>query len=177
MNRRFWIKEIMVIGGGLVLLPSCLSNDKKTIAGLKNISISGDEEMLLSAVVDTIIPATGTLGAKDLDVHHFVLKMIDDCYVKEDQEKYVKGLKNFDAYLKKTTGKYLSGTDTDKRPAIFSDLTSGTASEKDVQYFLQTTKQLTMLGYTQSKYVMTKLIPYELVPGRFHGCVKINKAV
>lgn len=176
MDRRFWIKNIMVVGGGLVFLPSCLNNETKASIHLKNIVVNGNEEMLLADVVETIIPATDTLGAKDLDVHHFVLKMIDDCYMQEDQAKYIKGLKELNAYLKKTTGKYL-GTDADKRPAIFSDLTSGTASEKDVQYFLETTKQLTMLGYTQSKYVMTKLIPYELVPGRFHGCVKINKAV
>ncbi len=160
-----------------MLLPSCLHHDARASILLKNISITRDEEMVLRAIVDTIIPVTNTKGAKDLELEQFVLKMVDDCYVKPDQEKFAKGLKNFNAYLKKKTGKNLRDTDSEIRPALFADMTAATATEKDVQCFLLTTRQLTILGYTQSKYVMTELLPYELVPGRFHGCVTINKAV
>lgn len=177
MNRRIWIKELVVVAGGLVLLPSCLHRQSKASIPLKNIAINSDEEMLLSAIIDTIIPVTDTKGAKDLELQRFVLKMVDDCYVKADQEKFIKGLKNFNTYLNTKTGKAFNETIVEKRPALFADLTAATAPEKDVHYFLATTKQLTVTGYTQSKYVMTELLPYELVPGRFYGCASINKSV
>ncbi len=177
MNRRFWIKEIMIVAGGLVLLPSCVQQDSKASVQLKHIAINSDEEALLSAVVDTIIPATDTPGAKDLNVHQFVLKMMDDCFVPQDQSTFMAGLKQLNAYLKKTSGKKLTDIDTEKRPALFTDLTAATAPEKAIQYFLLTTRKLTVMGYSQSQYVMTKINKYELVPGRFHGCVPVNKVV
>ena len=44
----------------------------------------------------------------------------------------------------------------------------------EVNDFYKTTKGLTIRGYTKSKYVMTNLLVYELVPGRFHGSFPVK---
>ena len=40
---------------------------------------------------------------------------------------------------------------------------------KDLQAFYSTVKGLTVFGYTESKFFMTKEIVYELVPGRYNA--------
>ena len=177
MNRRVWIKEIMIVAGGLALLPACVQQDSKAAIQLKHLAISRDEEALSGAVVNAIIPATDTPGARDLQVHQFVLKMVDDCYVSRDQSTFVGGLKSFNALLKKNVGKTFQDIKVEKTPALFTDLTAATASDKDVQYFLQITRKLTILGYAQSKFVLTNINKYELVPGRFHGCVPVTAII
>jgi hypothetical protein len=49
---------------------------------------------------------------------------------------------------------------------------------KDMQAFYDLVKGLTVFGYTESKYFMTKEIVYELVPGRYNAYfpVKNQKA-
>jgi hypothetical protein len=40
--------------------------------------------------------------------------------------------------------------------------------------FYNTLRKLTIRGYMNSEYVMTKLTNYEMAPARFYGSVKIN---
>jgi len=39
---------------------------------------------------------------------------------------------------------------------------------------VNTVKNLTMQGFTSSKYFMTEIMPYEMFPGGFKGKVKIQ---
>ena len=63
--------------------------------------ISASQENLLSEIVETIIPKTDTLGAKDLNVHQFTIKMVADCYDKKSQETFSKGFDLVDAAAKR----------------------------------------------------------------------------
>ena len=86
MNRRAVIKNLALVIGSAILLPSCLKNDGTPVVALKHLNINSDQENLIGDVCETIIPKTNTPGAKDLNVHLFVLKMLDDCYTKKDQK-------------------------------------------------------------------------------------------
>jgi hypothetical protein len=39
--------------------------------------------------------------------------------------------------------------------------------------FFNTTKGLTIQSYIASEYFLTKVQVYELIPGRYHGCVPV----
>ena len=90
MERRSAIRNLAVITGGLMFLPSCKSTPGKTSVSLKNIKIDAGQEKLLAEIASTIIPATETPGAKEVGAHLFVLKMLDDMYEKEIQQEYIK---------------------------------------------------------------------------------------
>jgi len=177
LNRRFWIKEIVVASTGILLFPSCIQNDNKASMSFKNLDLSDKDEMLLANIVETIIPATDTKGAKELQVHLFILKMLNDCYVNADQLSFTNGLKKFKIYCQEKTGNSFEKNNNKERLTLFSEITSANSNEKELQYFLKTTKQLTILGYTQSQYIMTEINPYKLIPSTFNGCVKIKKAI
>ena len=92
MKRRSAIKNLMIFAGGIYLLPSCAGDGKSSIE-LKNLDILVGEEALLGEVAEAMIPKTaGAPGARDLNLHLFTLKMVDDCHSAKDQKAFKAGL-------------------------------------------------------------------------------------
>lgn len=176
MNRRSSLKTLLIISAGAALLPSCIQDEKKSSVSLKNIKINGKDEELLSDLSETIIPKTDAPGAKDVSAHLFALMMIDDCYPPDGQDKFVKGLKEFDEFSKKKFNKSFVKCSSTERTDILTSIESKKDIPENVAFFYNTTKRLTVQGFTESKYYLTKVQVYELVPGKFYGCVPVKKA-
>ena len=171
MERRVVIRHLAVAAAGLVLLPGCDMGSKKVKAQTLEPYLSADQEHLLAEVVDTIIPATDTPGAKDLNVHIFVQKMVTDCYEKDVQDNLVKGLGTVEATARKGYGNAFASLSDSQRIDV---LTGMEQSEKEEQKaFFELVKELTIFGYTTSEYVMTNLTDYTPVPGHYYGCVPV----
>jgi Gluconate 2-dehydrogenase subunit 3 len=178
MQRRTVIKNFIYIAGGALLLPSCLQEQQGASIPLKNLRMNGDQEKMLAEVVGTIIPTTDTPGAKDLGVHQFAMIMMDDCHSKEDQEAFVKGLDEVDKLAKKKYNNSFIKSSVPQREELLTAIEKKQGSGEE-QKFYKMVKNLTIQGYLNSKYVMTNINKYELVPGRFKGCVpvtQLNKA-
>ncbi len=163
MNRRSAIRCYASISAGMLLLPSCLINNKP--AG---------KETLIAELAETIIPATDTPGAKDLAAHLFVLKMVNDCASKEEQQKFFKGMEAFTAACTKTAGKPFVDCTPEQRTAFLQQLETAKDKNTDQHNFYYTTKYLTIEAYTTSKFFLTKVNVYKLVPGHFNGCVPVK---
>jgi hypothetical protein len=205
MNRRTVIKNLALIIGGTTLLPSCLHQDGSSYVRLKHIDINAGHQKLIADIADTIIPKTNTPGAKDLNLHLFVLKMLDDCYTKKDQQAFLVGLGQFNDMVNKKYNSSFSDLSAKDRENILTALEKSIRPAKDPQkaikpvndsgksietpkkkpdvpplnLFYGAIKQQTIFGYTNSQYFMTKQVVYELVPGRYnaHYPVKDIKAV
>ena len=174
VNRRTAIRHFIFIAGGTVFLPACLQEDGKASVPLKNLKIKASDEKLLSEMVGTIIPATDTPGAKELNGHLFLLKMVDDCTDKEGQQGFVKGMDAFkDACKKRFNQSFIACTPAQREEIL--NAIEKKEYEGDVSGFYKTVKSNTLDAYLNSQFVMTKLIPYELVPARWHGCVPAKK--
>ena len=126
--------------------------------------------VLLADVSETFIPKTDTPGAKDLSAHLFALKMLDDCYKKEDQQKFISGLKDFEKFVKEKKGKSFSDCSIPERESILNDVDKR-ESDDALSYFYSTQKNLTVQAYTTSKLYLTQVRDYKLVPGKYKGCV------
>lgn len=164
----------MLAGGGMLLLPACMQDEGSASTLLKNISISDKNEELLADITETIIPQTTTKGAKALNLHQFVLKMFDDLYDKDQQDRLVAGLKQFDNYVNKSTNAYFASLQKVQKLDILQKISSEDSLEDELKFFLEETRKWTVKGFQTSQYVLTELLPYELIPGRFHGCVAVN---
>ena len=138
MNRRVVIRNMALAVTGLVLLPGCDLSSKEASAQDLLPNLSPGQEGLLIHVVDTIIPATDTPGAKELNVHLFVQKMVADCSEKEAQQNFVKGLEALKARSKKKHGKVFDACSTEERIALLKDLEqSENASENEFYKMVQ----------------------------------------
>jgi gluconate 2-dehydrogenase subunit 3-like protein len=174
LDRRSVLKNLLVVTGGVIFLPSCLhKNDATTSIQLKNLALTGNDEHLLAELSETIIPKTDTPGAKDTYTHLYILKTIDDCRTKEDQKKFEKGLKAFDKFVQKSNQKSFMELTPTQRGGVLLQMERKKDVPEDVQAFYKTIKGLTIQGYMSSKFYLTKVQVYELTPGRFKGCIQL----
>jgi Gluconate 2-dehydrogenase subunit 3 len=173
-NRRIAIQQLLMIWAGAALLPSCLQNEQKVSIPLKLIHILPEDENMLADLAETILPKTDSPGARDLSAHLFALKMVDDCYSKINQEKYIEGMKSFETFVRNKTGKSFSGISDADRKSIVADLDKQKSSGDAMSFFYQSTKRLTIQAYTTCEYYMTKIRGYKMIPGKFQGCVPLK---
>lgn len=175
MNRRTAIRNVVIISAGAGLLPSCVNDDKSTIA-LKNISLTHSQEKMLSALTETIIPQTNNfIGAKDLKSHEFVLTMVDDCLSPEEQKQFQDGLKAFDKLSHDKYGQLFTSYTPEQKKSLLTALESKKDIPEDALKFYQTVKRYTVQSFTSSKEYMTNIRKYKMVPGpNFKGCVKVS---
>lgn len=179
MNRRAAIKSFLIVSAGVLVIPSCLQENRKASVKLKNIEISGDQQDLLAEIAETIIPATDTPGAKAVTAHLFALKMIDDCYPVTEQQQFTRGLDAFDAMARKQFNQSFTRCTVTQRDILLRQIEAKQNIPSDIAAFYTMMKKLTILGYSSSQYFLTKVQVYELVPARYHGCVPVkpsNKA-
>jgi hypothetical protein len=182
MERRIAIKQLIVIAGGAMLIPSCVRDTKQVTVDLNNLKLSVDQVSLLEEVTETIIPGTDTPGARDMDLHRFVLKMVDDCSEPDQQKRFVTGLSEVDALAESKFGRGFKDLNKADRESLIRSLDEVGSSdqqeekEKPLHTFYAMTKDLTIRGYMSSEFVMTNQLYYTMIPGRFDGCVEIKDA-
>jgi hypothetical protein len=173
MQRRSAIKNIALTIGSAIVLPSWANawnhENVKNIQSLVSIS----QEELLAQIVETIIPKTDTLGAKDLNVHQFVTKMITDCYDKKAQDIFKKGLDSVENKAKSDFGKAFSDCDNKQKLDVLTKMSK--SENSDEKAFVGLVKNITIQGYLNSEYVMTNLRKFEFAPGHYYGCVPAKK--
>lgn len=167
--------------GGLVALPGWATNwtlDSLRSAGVSSQFLSTTELDLLGEIIDIIIPVTTegqtTIpGAKNLNVHQFIEKMVADCYDKTTQSTFLKGLNSVDTVTLDTIGMPFLEGDTDQRLNILRLMNRSTdATQKS---FMALVKALTIRGYMSSEYVMTNITHYEMAPARYNGYFPVKK--
>ncbi len=161
------------MSAGIALAPSFISCSSKPSLFYKNIVVTEEQDTLLALISETIIPKTKTPGASDTSVHEFCIKMIDDCMSKKNQEKFLKGLVQFNELAERDNKKEFASMDSSERLKFLTELNER-KSEDDVDFFFKTMRGLTLRGYTSSEYFLTNVQGYKIIPGKFQGCVPLN---
>lgn len=199
MDRRELLKMIALVTGGVVVggevfLSGCKSEDKST-GVLSNSNIA-----LLDEVAETIIPATKTPGAKAAKVGEFMNVMVTDCYTKEQQDAFTKGIASLEEASKKAYQKgFIKCTPEERHDLLVSLEKEAKAFNKAVAekdkprmeefkakdqsydyvasplHYYTMMKQLTLLGFFTSKTGMTETLRHVPVPGKYDGAMPYAK--
>ena len=175
INRRTAIRQFLFVSAGVALLPACLHEKTRSSVQLRHFTINPDQVQLLEQLAGTIIPGGTTPGAVAVSAHLFALKMLDDCYTKEQQQKFLIGLQQLEDAAQTVSGNGFAGSSPAQRQALLTEIENKKAPGNELNYFYSEMKRLTIQGYTSSQYFLTRVHIYELVPGRWHGCVPVNK--
>lgn len=174
VSRRSLLKNLLIVTGGMLVLPACVQDKSKAGILLNNMEVSADHEALLAEIAETIIPATDTPGAKDLYAHLFALKMVDDLSTKEEQDQFLRGLKEIDALSKKRLDTSFTKATVEQRETLLKSISTDADVSEDVKAFYKKLKGLTIQAYTTSKFYLTEVQPYKLNPGFFKGCEPVK---
>jgi len=176
MNRRGAIKDIVLFAGTVIILPSCLRDNGKTSIALKNLDITAHQENLLAEIASALIPRTEIPGAKETGSHLFVLKMLDDCYEKDVQLRFISGLNQFEETAKKRFGNSFITCNDEQKLQMLAEAERNEKFPEDVYEFYRIMKQRTIQGFMTSEYVLMNIKKYEMIPSvKYNGYAPVNK--
>lgn len=168
MNRRDALQHVALLFGSMISAPAMAGAlGEKTYFG-ESVPVNAEQEAFLSELADEIIPTTSTPGAKAAGVEKFIVRVMRDCFPKEDQEKFYAGLTQLNTDSRTAFGKSFVELDASQKIQAVKSLTT---SNKD--FFLRM-KELTVTGYFTSEIGATKAMEYLPIPGRFEGCVPLK---
>lgn len=180
MNRREAIAAVgWLLGGTMIgaeLLVSCTSSSARV-----NDLFNQDQVTFLDEVGETILPTTSTPGAKAAKIGSFMAIMVQDCYTKEDQKIFLKGIDQLNEASKKKFDKDFLKATPQERTTLLIQLD---AEQKDHQlnkkedqpnHYFRMMKELTMLGFFTSEVGATQALRYVAVPGKYEACVPYKK--
>ena len=185
MNRREAIQRTAMVLGYAVSAPAimgvlhgCKASPELTY---KPEFFREEQAGVISEIAEIIIPRTDTPGAKDAGVPGFIDLMLRDCYKKEDQEKFMKGLADFqEACIKASGDPFLDLTAAKQKEYVKKVHDEAVAAIKSAnppaeRPFILRMKELTMLGFFTSEPGATQVLQYSAVPGAYRGCVPLSE--
>jgi hypothetical protein len=183
MNRREALSRVALIMGGTVVganifLEGCAPADKKASSLTE---FSPDDVAYLDEIAETIIPTTGTPGAKAAKVGAFMTVMVRDCYTEDDQKTFRDGMEKLnDASNKKFDKSFMQATPQQRHELLVqidNEQKEYTRNKKDdaANHYFRLMKELTLLGYFTSEIGSTQALRYVESPERYDGCIPYKK--
>ena len=142
------------------------------------------------SMIDHIIPATDTPGAKDARVNEFIDVILTEWATEEERQNFLNGLANVDKQSHELFGKDFAAASSSQQIALLRSMDDtasviraemrrhapNTPPEPDSQLkgdFFLVFKNITLHGYYTSEVAFTKELNLEIIPGAFHGCAAI----
>lgn len=182
MNRRKAIGRIVLAGlGGGFLFSGYKWYDWHKTPDMDWLQAHKD---LLAALSESIIPSTGTPGARETGVADFILVMIRDDTDRMSKNKFIDGLKDLDHYCRSHYHHPFEHCDPNEQHSVLAHFEEKArpynqiAGKIENKYlgmpFFTTLKKLTVLGYCTSEAGATKALRYDPVPGRYLGCIPLQ---
>ena len=182
MKRRKAIGRILLAGGGTVAV----------FSGYKWYSLSKapdtawlvQQQPLIAALAETIIPATQTPGAKAAQVDKFILSMLLECTDRKTLNRFVDGLASVESYTSHHYNKTYITCTANEQQAVMTYLRErdrlqtgmiGKVRKKFLgKPFYTTLRQYTIEGFCTSLQGATQVLRYVAVPGKYIGCMPLQ---
>ena len=172
MKRRKAIQNITVVSAGVILLSRCDIG----IEGhdYSNIPLESSQKKFIRQFINALLPKENLQIETPESTDHFVLTMVNDCHSTEDIQKFISGFNELQLYLNQNYHSNFDKIETEKQLEVFEYLEDATEQSDYLEFFYKTAKRYTIQHFTSSDFFMTNYMDYEMAPGRFLGCVKID---
>ena len=143
------------------------------------------------AMIDPIIPATDTPGAKAARVNEFIDVILTEWATDEERRNFLDGLAGVDKQSNELFGKDFAAASASQQLTLLRSMDDAVSiartemrrrasntpdEERDTQLkgkFFVVFKNITLHGYYTSEVAFTKELNLEIIPGSFHGCAAV----
>jgi Gluconate 2-dehydrogenase subunit 3 len=140
------------------------------------------------AMIDTILPATETPGAKEVRVNEFIDVILTEWANDDERSMFLKGLADVDAESNKLYGKDFAAASAEQQLVLLRAMDEEARmirvkkkdpppfwepEGRDRQFkddFFTVFKRLTLHGYYTSEVGFEKELKLKIIPGEQHGC-------
>jgi hypothetical protein len=195
MQRREALKTLLG-GGVLAAMPADLFGffrDAHPASGYTLRTLNASQNELVVAMIDQIIPATDTPGAKGARVNEFIDVILTEWANDEERGNFLNGLTDVDKRssalfskdfvaaspeqqltllrsLDETAAVARARSEPKKRPPFWKPEGRDTQMQDD---FFAVFKKMTVHGYYTSEIGFTQELKLQIIPGAQHGCVPL----
>jgi hypothetical protein len=182
VNRRDSLKALSAVTAH-ALFPSIVAGAVEAAASLEATGeawaprwIRPERAAMLEALVDTILPATETPGARQARVQVFVDLALRDCYTAAEQKLFADGLEALAGECQARHGRPFEACSPEQRHALLVPLDAASyAPDTGARgSFIRILKDLTLVGFFTSRIGATQVLAYEAVPGGYRGCLELR---
>jgi hypothetical protein len=182
VNRRDSLKGLSAVAAH-ALFPAVLEAAVETATRLETQGaawspqwMKPERAAMLEALVDTVLPATDTPGAREARVHVFVDLALRDCYTPSEQLRFLSGLEALAAECQARHGRPFETCSPEERHALVAPLDAASYAPDTGPRgsFIRILKDLTLLGFFTSRPGATRALAYEAVPGGYRGCLELR---
>jgi hypothetical protein len=192
MQRREALKLLMA-GGVLPALPTDLFaffQEAHPASGYALRTLNPHQNGTVVAMIDQIIPATDTPGAKAARVNEFIDVILTEWAVDDERQNFLAGLAGVDKQSNELFGKNFVDASPAQQFALLRAMDESVASararrmrhgntipdDRDRQLrgeFFSVFKGITLHGYYTSEIGFTQELNLQIIPGAQHGCVPL----
>jgi gluconate 2-dehydrogenase gamma chain len=194
MQRREALK-LLLAGGVLPAVPADLFGlfrDSHPASGYAVRTLDAHQNDLVVAMIDQIIPATDTPGAKEARVNEFIDVILTEWANDEERSKFLTGLADVEKQSNALFGKNFADASSEQQVTLLRSLDEFAAvararlehktrppfwepQGRDLQMqddFFTVFKKMTVHGYYTSEIGFSQELKLQIIPGAQHGCVQ-----
>jgi hypothetical protein len=175
ISRREAIKKAAILAGATLALPDILKAWGNLSVEHPHFLPTADQATLIAELAETIIPTTGTPGAKAAMVPEFIQKIVTDCYTSAERSAFYSGLEGINVEAKSQFGRDFVSCSALQRTSVLQITQSNYMADKTNKPFWGKFKELTVTGFFTSEIGCTQVLRYEPVPGRYDGAFPYQK--
>jgi hypothetical protein len=179
MNRRKAIGRIVLAGiGGLFVFCGYKWYEVSKVPDMPWLEQQKD---LLAALADTIIPPTGSPGARAAGVQDFMVTLLKDCTDRRSLNNFIDGLKDLQSHCRSNyQASFIHCSEADRVNTLAwleqkDQPHSGIWGKAENRFlgkpFFMTLKEYTVTAYCTSELGATHGLAYVPVPVNYHGCL------
>ena len=185
VNRREAIRRVSAMLGGVAfvggsgLIAACERSGVPATGASGTFSAA--DIAFLDEVAETILPATGTPGAKAARTGAFMALMVTDSYSAAEQQRFRDGMRQVDEASRKANGTGFLAATPAQRLTVLEALDREQKAEMDAReaaahgeapaHYFRMMKELAMLGFFTSEIGYLQVQRYVERPGRWDPCL------
>lgn len=174
MQRRKAIQTILYFSVVTHTLISC-RNTEEVIASIpmEKLKLKHSDLAIIDEISKIIFPPKLIPELKDHTALPFLVSMVDACYGPADQNIFTNGIITLNQYCQQQKNKDFTSLSSEEKYIVLQQLNED-KSDTEVRKFYSIVKDKTIQYFTTTPYYMRKYNLYEMAPGRFIPCVKID---
>ena len=196
MQRRDLLR-MMAMGAALPAMPTELfamiqEANAQVAQGYALRTLNPQQNATVVAMIDLIVPATDTPGAKGVRVNEFIDLILTEWCLPEERANFLTGLADVDKQSNELFGKKFVDATAAQRTALLramdeasfaarsgwrharASTTPETFDQQMKGEFFNVFRGITLHGYYTSEVGFTQELKLEIIPGAQHGCVPVS---
>ncbi len=194
MHRRDLLRMFTVAAVSPALSPELFAmlREAQPASGYALRTLTQHQNETVVAMIDLILPATDTPGAKGARVNEFMDVILTEWANSGERDHFLSGLAGVDVQTNTLFGKDFAATSIAQQTALLRSMDDSIHWTADTHHhgsvplkdrdnhlggeFFKVFKTMTLHGYYTSEIGFTQELKLEIIPGAYHGCVPIADA-